>query len=273
MNLVKTSDPFTFQHGRSPLLLSIPHDGRKLKVGMSNQMTKEALTLPDTDWYVNNLYNFSHELEASVISADYSRYVVDLNRSSEDIKLYEDQKSTGLCPLKTFSNKNIYTPKSNINADELNQRIASYWTPYHEKIKAVLNQKKIEFGYALLWDAHSIKTYVPDLFDGKLPDLNTGTNSGQSCPLEIEEAVTRIASESNYSSVSNQRFKGGFITRHYGVPQDQIYAIQLEIAQSCYMNEYLLTYDSVLAEKLMITLKKMLEAFMMAAEKYNKSLD
>jgi N-formylglutamate deformylase len=175
--------------------------------------------------------------------------------------------------LKTFSNKNIYSPKSDINADEINQRIASYWSPYHEKIKAVLNQKKIEFGYALLWDAHSIKTYVPDLFDGKLPDLNTGTNSGQSCPLEIEEAVTRIASESNYSSVSNQRFKGGFITRHYGVPQDQIYAIQLEIAQSCYMNESLLTYDSVLAKKLMITLKKMLEAFMMAAEKYNKSLD
>ena len=111
------------------------------------------------------------------------------------------------------------------------------------------------------------------MFDGKLPDLNIGTNSGQSCPLEIEEAVTGIASESNYSSVSNQRFKGGFITRHYGVPQDQIYAIQLEIAQSCYMNESLLTYDSVLAKKLMITLKKMLEAFMMAAEKYNKSLD
>ena len=109
MSIVKSSDPFTFHHGSSPLLLSIPHDGRKLKVGMSSKMTKQALLLPDTDWYINNLYDFSHQLEASVISADYSRYVVDLNRSSEDLSLYEDQISTGLCPLKTFSNEIIYS--------------------------------------------------------------------------------------------------------------------------------------------------------------------
>jgi N-formylglutamate amidohydrolase len=273
MSIVKSSDPFTFHHGSSPLLLSIPHDGRKLKVGMSSKMTKQALLLPDTDWYINNLYDFSHQLEASVISADYSRYVVDLNRSSEDLSLYEDQISTGLCPLKTFSNENIYSSMSQINSKEINQRIEKYWSPYHEKIKTVLRQKKKEYGYALLWDAHSIKTCVPDLFEGKLPYLNIGTNSGKSCPQKIEDAVYNVAKDSTYSSVLNQRFKGGFITRHYGTPQNQLYAIQLEIAQSCYMNESSLTYDIALAKKLTITLKKMLETFMMTAEKYNKSLD
>lgn len=269
---MQPSDSFTFHNGKSPLLVSIPHDGRQLITGMSSQMTEEALTLPDTDWYVNKLYAFSQQLEASIISADYSRYVIDLNRSSDDLNLYKDQKSTGLCPLKTFINKNIYLSSYQIDANEISDRIGSYWTPYHEKIKTVLNQKKAKFGYALLWDAHSIKSSVPGLFDGKLPDLNIGTNSGASCPSEIEEAVIKIASDSTYSTVSNQRFKGGFITRHYGMPQNRIYAIQLEIAQSCYMNESLLTYNNELATQLMSTLKIMLKTFMIAAKKYNKSL-
>ena len=269
---MRSSDSYALQHGQSPLLISIPHDGRRLIKGMSSQMTEEALKLPDTDWYVNNLYDFSQQIEASVINAEYSRYVIDLNRSSDDLNLYKDQKSTGLCPLKTFANKNIYSLPAQIDMDEINERITSYWAPYHEKIKTVLNQKKNKFGYALLWDAHSIKTYVPDLFNGKLPDLNIGTNSGMSCPSEIEDAVINIASGSTYSTVSNQRFKGGFITRNYGIPEDRIYAIQLEIAQSCYMNESLLTYNNERATQLKSTLKIMLETFMMAAKKYNKSL-
>ena len=174
-----------------------------------------------------------------------------------------------LFPEKTFSGKNIYKSLKGINSQDIEQRISSFWSPYHKKIHKILSEKKAKYGYALLWDAHSIKTFVPDLFEGRLPDLNIGTNSGETCPKTIEDAVLNIALRSRYSVVSNERFKGGFITRNYGNPKNHIYAIQLEIAQSCYMDETSLTYNTESAKKLIITLEKMLKAFMLTAKKIN----
>ena len=262
-------DSFTFIKGESPLLISIPHDGRKLPPDMSSRMTQEGLILPDTDWNINELYTFSRQMDICLISADYSRYVVDLNRSVDDSALYKNHISTGLFPEKTFSGKNIYKSLKGINSQDIEQRISSFWSPYHKKIHKILSEKKAKYGYALLWDAHSIKTFVPDLFEGRLPDLNIGTNSGETCPKTIEDAVLNIALRSRYSVVSNERFKGGFITRNYGNPKNHIYAIQLEIAQSCYMDETSLTYNTESAKKLIITLEKMLKAFMLTAKKIN----
>ena len=263
------SDSFTFIEGELPLLISVPHDGRKLPPDMSSRMTQEGLYLPDTDWHINELYAFTRQMDVSLISADYSRYVVDLNRSTDDSALYENQRSTGLCPKKTFAGKSIYSSLESIHSREINQRVISFWNPYHEKIRKILQGMKTRYGYALLWDAHSIKTFVPNLFEGRLPDLNIGTNSGESCPQIIEDAILNIALNSTYSVVTNERFKGGYITRNYGNPMDQIYAIQLEIAQSCYMNETSLTYDTRLAKKLTITLERMLEVYMSTAKQIN----
>jgi N-formylglutamate amidohydrolase len=259
------TDCFSFDRGDTPLLISVPHDGRELAPGMAGRMSDVGLSLPDTDWHVRQLYNFASSLGAGTIAANYSRYVVDLNRPSSDEKLYAGQLSTGLFPTRTFAGESIYRDANEIDGDELQHRLASYWQPYHSKIENELTEIRDRFGYALLWDAHSIRTKVPDLFDGELPELSIGTSNGNSCDTSLEMAVAAVAKKSGYSSVSNGRFQGGHITRHFGSPPRNIHAVQLELTQHCYMDEESGEYDQQKSAKLVNTLKSMLAALLETA--------
>jgi N-formylglutamate deformylase len=255
------SDCYTYHEGDSPLLVSVPHDGRLLPPDIAARMTPEALDIPDTDWHVGQLYDFCKDLNASMVVATHSRYVVDLNRSMSDEALYEGQVSTGLCPALSFGGAAIYGDTSVVTESEKERRVVDYWQPYHEKIAQRLQQLKDRFGYALLWDAHSIPSRVPSLFPGELAELNIGTNNGESCPRDIRAAVAAVAAASPYSAVLDGRFRGGFITRRYGSPEEGQYAIQLELAQRCYMNEDSLIYDEHRAAILVETLQRMLSVF------------
>jgi N-formylglutamate amidohydrolase len=178
-----------------------------------------------------------------------------------DEALYEGQVSTGLCPALSFAGVAIYSNTSVVSESEKESRVAEYWQPYHEKITQRLQQLKDRFGYALLWDAHSIPSRVPSLFPGELAELNIGTNNGESCPQAIRAAVSAVAAASPYGTVLDGRFRGGFITRNYGSPAEGQYAIQLELAQRCYMNEDSLLYDANRAAILAETLQRMLSVF------------
>lgn len=259
------SDVFDFREGNSALLVSIPHDGRKLAPGQAQRMTAAGMELRDTDWHVRELYSFVEDLDASVIAANYSRYVVDLNRPPSDASLYENQLATGLCPHKTFAGQDIYLDGESVSSREQETRVQAYWQPYHDRIFETLNRLKDQFGFALLWDAHSIAGEVPLLFDGVLPDLNIGTNGGVSCAAEISVAVAVVAQASPYSSVTNGRFRGGHITRSYGAPEDGVHALQLELTQQNYMDEKILSYDADRAATLAETIRSMLHAFKTSA--------
>lgn len=256
---------FDFRKGSIPLLVSVPHDGRLLAPGQEERMTEAALALPDTDWHVRQLYAFAADLGAGIIAANYSRYVVDLNRPASDAPLYENQVATGVCPRMTFAEQDIYLHGHSPDDKEKQMRIEQYWKPYHEKIFEALDDLRQRFGYALLWDAHSIASQVPALFDGVLPDLNIGTDNGQSCAPHLRAAVASVAESSPYSSVTDGRFRGGFITRNYGEPEKGIHAMQLELAQCNYMDEKNLGYDAGRAVRLVETLESMLQAFIDAA--------
>ena len=258
---------YSFHEGSIPLLISLPHDGRMLPEHIGSRMTAAGLALPDTDWHVAQLYEFSKRLGASVLVADYSRYVVDLNRPADDEAMYTGQTSTGLCPLQTFSGENIYLDSAVIDAAEKAERIQRYWRPYHDKIDATLATLRSLHGYALLWDAHSIPSVVPRLFEGELPVLNVGTWDGRSCDQTLAAAVYAVAETSNYAAVLNGRFKGGHITRYFGRPQQATHAIQLEIAQRAYMNEATLDFHATNAAQLASRLEVMLRAFIVAAER------
>lgn len=256
---------FDFAKGSTPLLISVPHDGRCLAAGQAERMTGIGRALPDTDWHVRDLYSFAHEMGASVIAANFSRYVVDLNRPSTDESLYANQVATGLCPRKTFAGEDIYLDGQAVDEQERCDRVVSYWRPYHVAIAEALNEIKSRHGYALLWDAHSIPARVPLLFDGVLPDLNIGTNGGASCADGLTQAVADVAAGSNYSSVVNGRFRGGHITRHFGAPEDGVHAVQLELTQQNYMDEKNLRYDADRAAKLADTIQSMLQVYIDAA--------
>jgi N-formylglutamate amidohydrolase len=256
---------FSRHQGTSPLLISIPHDGRRLPPRIAARMTEEGQALPDTDWHVRKLYGFAKLSGATVIEAKYSRYVVDLNRSADDDLLYEGRVSTGLCPLRTFAGHDIYRQGETVSERQKARRVARYWQPYHDELSESLAHIKDQFGYALLWDAHSIRSSLPLLFEDELPDLNIGTNSGQSCPQIVEDAVAKVAAGSPFSFVVNGRFTGGFITRHYGDPENKVFALQLELAQRCYMSEKTLRYDAGRAAILSTTLNEMLAAIQESA--------
>ena len=259
------SDVFFFRAGDTPLLVSVPHDGRAIPYDVDARMTPAGKQLPDTDWHVAKLYDFVDEIGASLLIANFSRYVVDLNRSADDQELYPGQVKTGLCPEQTFAGEDLYA-EGGVGDDEKVARIKRYWRPYHDKIASTLESLRQQFGYALLWDAHSIPSVVPRLFDGELPALNLGSNGGSSCGDSITSAVHNVAEGSGYSSVLNGRFQGGYITRHYGDPGGKVHALQLEIAQRAYMDEVSTDYDATKAVELRDTLREMLNAFMDAAK-------
>lgn len=256
------SSIYSWHEGDSPLLVSIPHDGREIPEEIAARMTGEGLAIPDTDWHVPRLYAFAAETGCSVIAANYSRYVVDLNRSPDDEALYPGQVSTGLCPQQTFAGDPIYRDDAGVDREEVERRVEAWWRPYHGRIEDALAQIRQEYGFALLWDAHSIRGEVPRLFEGRLPQLNFGTNGGRSCPDHVLRLLLDAAAKLPYTVVANQRFKGGYITRHYGRPDEGVCAVQLEIAQRCYMDESTLGYDEAQAGELARAIESLLRLYL-----------
>ena len=249
--------------GDSPLLISIPHMGTFVPPDLKHRMTEEALQLPDTDWHVDKLYWFAQTMGVSLLMATHSRYVVDLNRPQDDQHLYPGQVKTGLCPLETFDGAPIYREGDEPDDIEKLNRVASYWLPYHETLEQEIARIKKNCGFAMVYDAHSIKTEVPRLFEGKLWDLNLGSANGNSCAPGMAEAALKAASSGPYSAVLNKRFVGGHITRHYGQPANDVHAIQMELTWGNYMDEtppYI--YRTEKAEKLQASLKVVLQALL-----------
>ncbi|HSG65087.1 MAG TPA: N-formylglutamate amidohydrolase, partial [Gammaproteobacteria bacterium] len=200
------SDVYRFVEGDSPLLVSVPHDGRLIPDDQRARMTEAGLAIPDTDWHVAQLYGFAAELGASLLVARYSRYVIDLNRPPDDAAMYEGQVATGLCPRHTFAGEPLYHDDAAVSQEEVEARIGRYWRPYHERLAAALDAIRERHGSALLWDAHSIPSRVPRLFDGELPVLNLGSFDDRSCDPGLARELDGIALASPYESVLNGRF-------------------------------------------------------------------
>jgi N-formylglutamate deformylase len=227
---------FNYSAGSSPVLVNVPHAGCEAPEELLSRWSAAGRDLVDTDWHVHRLVDFASELGAGVLSARVSRYVIDLNRAADDQPLYSGPV-TGLVPTETFGGDDLY-PEAPPDSNEVAQRIEGYWRPYHERLANELETIRSRHGFAVLLDAHSIRSRVPRFFEGQLPDLNLGTFDGRSCDPALEQgAAALMKRHDEFSHVINGRFKGGYITRHYGRPDENIHALQLEIAQSCYMDE------------------------------------
>ncbi len=250
---------FELQQGTVPLLVSLPHNGAEIPDAIRETLKPFAHSAPDTDWFVDQLYAFAKQMGASILKPRYSRYVIDLNRSPDDVSLYPGQNTTGLCPVNAFSGESIYLDGQQPTHNDIVHRRAQYWQPYHAALHAELTRIKQQHGKALLWEGHSIRPELPYLFEGKLPDFNLGTASGASFPNELLAKFEQIlAAQPQYSWVSNGRFKGGYITRHYAQPDQRIYAFQLELVQSAYMDETMTAFDAEKAAPVQNLIEQML---------------
>jgi N-formylglutamate deformylase len=255
----------TLHRGTRPLLVSLPHDGSHIPAELAARMAPESRRAPDTDWHVSRLYAFAKAMGASVLVPSHSRYVVDLNRPPDDVSLYPGQNTTGLCPAVRFSGEPVYLEGQSPSPEEIAARVERYWRPYHALLVEELARLRAAHGRVLLWEGHSIRAECPFLFEGRLPDLNLGTSSGASCRPEVQAALeSAMAAQGEYSWVANGRFKGGYITRHYGRPDEGVDAVQLELAQRNYMDEDSFAWDESRAARLQPLLERLLGAALAA---------
>jgi len=229
---------FTLHRGRAPLLVSVPHTGTALPAELAARLDPRAAGVEDTDWHLDRLYDFVRTMGASLIVPRYSRYVIDLNRPREDTPMYPGVNNTGLVPTRFFSGEPLYRPGQEPIESEIAERIERCWQPYHDALGGELARLQAAHGHAVLFDAHSIKSELPWLFEGRLPHLNLGTAAGQSCAASLSQALgDALNSQQRYEHVTDGRFKGGFITRRYGRPAWHVHAVQLEMCWRCYVDE------------------------------------
>ncbi len=257
---------FTLVQGQVPILVSMPHIGTEIPVELRHSYVPRALGLEDTDWHLQRLYNFLADLGATVLTPRFSRYVIDLNRPPDDAPMYPGASNTELCPTRFFTGEVLYRQGFEPDGAERLRRRALYWQPYHDALATELQRLRSQYGRVLLWDAHSIRSEIPWLFEGRLSDLNIGTASDASADASITAAVEQVCVASpEVSTAVNGRFKGGYITRHYGRPAEHVHAVQLEMCQSLYMQEEApFAYDEERAARIQPLLKKMVSSALLA---------
>jgi formiminoglutamase len=230
------TDWLQIHRGDAPLIVSFPHTGTELPTAVAARMISPWLARKDADWWIEQLYDFAPAMGATTVRTAMSRTVIDVNRDPSGASLYPGQATTGLCPTTTFDGEPLYR-RDGPDAAEIERRRAEYFDPYHAALQAELNRLRAIHGKVVLYEAHSIRSAIPRLFDDLLPNFNIGTNSGQSCDPTLAAAVEAACDASEFSRVTNGRFKGGWTTRHYGRPQDGVHAIQMELACRGYMDE------------------------------------
>lgn len=242
------------------MVLGLPHTGTYISEKILERLTPLGKTLSDTDWHIERLYN-DLVPQATTVRATFHRYVIDANRDPSGASLYPGRNTTDLVPLTDFDGKPLWIREP--TDAEIKNRLENFHAPYHAALESELERIRSIHGYAVLYDCHSIRSNIPFLFEGTLPDFNIGTNNGATCAPEIEQAVVRICKAADgYSSILNGRFKGGWTTRHYGRPREGFHAIQMELAQSTHLKTEALPfeYDPEKAERLRRHLKAILEA-------------
>ena len=255
------SAPFELRQGSSPVILGLPHTGTDVPADIRERLNENGRILADTDWHIHDLYAGLLP-DATTVRATFHRYVIDANRDPAGVSLYPGQNTTGLVPETDFDGKPIWRDGETPHATDITDRLARFHAPYHAALAAEIARVKAIHGVAILYDCHSIRSHIPFLFEGRLPDFNIGTDMGRTCAPEIERAVVETcAAATGYDHVLNGRFKGGWTTRHYGRPEAGVHAIQMELAQSTHLAGETppFSYDTEKAERLRVHLKTILQ--------------
>jgi N-formylglutamate deformylase len=248
-------------HGRSPVILGLPHTGTEIPADIHERLNANGRLLADTDWHIHTLYKGLLP-EITTVRATFHRYVIDANRDPEGVSLYPGQNTTALIPVTDFDGKGIWKEGQEPTPQDIALRLRNYHAPYHAALAAEITRVKSIHGIALLYDCHSIRSQIPFLFEGLLPDFNIGTDSGKTCAPILEQLAARVvAGAEGFSSILNGRFKGGWTTRHYGRPDQGVHAIQMELAQSTHLATEAppFAYDEAKAVKLRLILASLLE--------------
>jgi N-formylglutamate deformylase len=255
-------NPVEVRRGSGPVILGVPHTGTHVPEAILEDLNDTGRALADTDWHIDRLYN-GLLADATIVRATFHRYVIDANRDPSGASLYPGQNTTGLVPLTDFDGNPIWRDGHKPDGPETEVRRSTYHAPYHAALAVEIERVRQQHGVAILYDCHSIRSRIPFLFEGLLPDFNIGTNEGRSCSPLIESKTVEICSiPKAYSHILNGRFKGGWTTRHYGQPENGVHAIQMELAQKTHLRAEAapFIFDPIRAEPLRAVLRTVLRA-------------
>ncbi|MBY3127414.1 N-formylglutamate deformylase [Rhizobium laguerreae] len=256
----RVSSPCEIRQGTSPVILGFPHTGTKVPAEIADRLNDNGRMLADTDWHIHELYDGLLD-NVTTVRATFHRYVIDANRDPAGVSLYPGQNTTGLVPETDFDGKAIWKDGQEPDETDIVMRLRDFHAPYHAALAAEIERVRAIHGIAIIYDCHSIRSHIPFLFEGKLPDFNIGTDMGKTCDSAIEQAtLTVVEATEGYDSVLNGRFKGGWTTRHYGRPDTGVHAIQMELAQSTHLETEAppFAYDAAKADRLRVHLKNIL---------------
>ncbi|WP_237153049.1 N-formylglutamate deformylase [Oryzibacter oryziterrae] len=263
----------TVRRGNAPLVVSLPHTGTDLR-DLEPRLVSPWLARKDADWWIDRLYDFAAELDATIVHTAISRTVIDVNRDPSGVSLYPGQATTELCPTTTFDGEPLYRDGQAPDAEEIEARRLAYHAPYHAALRAEIERLRAIHPTVVLYDCHSIRSEIPRLFEGPLPNFNIGTNSGKAADAALTAAIAALATGPNWTAVTNGRFKGGIITRAFGTPESGVHAVQMELACRTYVNEpvgpvseanWPLPYDPAYAEPIRATLRQILNTCILFA--------
>jgi N-formylglutamate deformylase len=261
--------------GNAPLIVSLPHTGTDIPAEYETGLVSPWLSRKDADWWIERLYDFAGDLGATVIRTSISRTVIDVNRDPSGVSLYPGQATTELCPTTTFDGEPLYAAGTEPITEAIAERRTRFFDPYHDALKAEIERLRARHPDVVVYDCHSIRSLIPRLFDGTLPNFNLGTNGGVTCAATLSSEIERLCAQSGFSHVTNGRFKGGYITRSLGKPEAGIHAVQMELACRGYMREPLgpvaegqwpTAYDESYAAPMRATLVRILEACLTFAQ-------
>jgi formiminoglutamase len=253
---------YEVRQGTSPVILGFPHTGTDVPQSIWERLNDNGRILADTDWHIHELYKDLLP-DATTVRATFHRYVIDANRDPEGVSLYPGQNTTGLVPETDFDGAAIWRDGEGPTEADIAERLRAFHAPYHGALAAEIARVQAMHGVAVLYDCHSIRSHIPFLFEGRLPDFNIGTDMGKTCAPAIEKATVEVAAKADgYSHILNGRFKGGWTTRNYGRPQQGVHAIQMELAQSTHLASEAPSFalDAVKTERLRSHLRNILEA-------------
>jgi N-formylglutamate deformylase len=257
------------RRGKVPLILTFPHTGLDLPPDIERRVVSPWLARKDADWWIDKLYAFAAEFDATLVRTSISRTVIDVNRDPSGVTLYPGQVTTGLCPETTFEGEPLFRPGEETTQADIEARRARYFAPFHAALAGEIERLRAEHPAVVIYDCHSIRSRIPRMFEGELPVFNIGTNNGTSCAPELEKAVERLCADSSFSHVLNGRFRGGWITRHYGRPAEGIHVVQMELSYRGYIREpagamtddnWPVPFDKSYAAPIRAVLRRVLEA-------------
>ena len=263
------TDWLTVTRKNAPMILSFPHTGTTIPLEYEQRLASPWRARKDSDWWIDRLYDFAGDLGATIVHTAISRTVIDVNRDPSGATLYPGQQTTELCPTTTFDGEPLYKTGFELALAEIPERRARYFDPYHAALAGEIARLRERHARVVLYDCHSIRSVIPRLFDGELPHFNIGTNRGASCDPALTDAVAAICKDTTFSSVTNGRFTGGWITRSHGKPDSGVHAVQMELACRGYMREDLgpvteanwpTPYDPSYAAPMRAALREILQA-------------